>query len=595
MNFLKNVLSTIVGLFIFCIIFFFGAMIITAAIGAAGLSSGDGIVKVENNSILELELDGIYHDYSGKYNDPWMVMVQTSAAPSFQEVLKAIDEAKNDDKIKGISIKDTYISIGLGQMKELRDKLIEFKESGKFIVAYSNAMNQENYYIASVADRIYLNPVGSVDFRGLYSEIMFFKDFQEKYGVKMEVIRHGKYKSAVEPYLENEISAENREQMTELLKSFWSTWLNDISKSRNISIENLQIIADELGARNAQLAIDNKIIDELAYEDEYNAYLKGEIDLKKDSELKDRIVSIQDYSNLKRNSPSKNTAKDKIAIVYAQGEIRDGEGSVDIISDTPIREALQKIREDDNFKAVVLRVDSPGGSALTSELIWREIELTKKVKPVVVSMGNYAASGGYYIAAGAHKIIADPTTLTGSIGVFGALPNFKGLTDNMGIHTSIVTTNKNSHPYSVFQPLESETRELITEGIEEVYSTFIQRVAEGRKMTTDQVNAIAQGRIWTGTQALELGLVDQLGNLETALAEAAKLAEIKEYRTTSFPEYDTKFGFKNLLGMMQVKTSKEAMLKEELGEESYRLIQKIRDIHAREGAQLLLPYEIRIR
>ncbi|HTO35983.1 MAG TPA: signal peptide peptidase SppA [Flavobacterium sp.] len=588
MKFLGNVLATIVGIFVFLILAFFGLIIIAAIAG-----SGSDMPKVDNNSVIELDLSAISHDYAGKFKDPFISMINKEKGVGFIDVLSAIENAKEDEKIKGISIINSSTALGLAQSKALRDKLEEFKSSGKFIVSYADYFMQNEYYINSVADTIFLNPIGQMDFKGLASEVMFFKDFQEKSGIKMEVIRHGKYKSAVEPFLANEISEENREQIHSLLNSVWSSIVNDISKSRSISVEELNRIATELDARTPELAIKNKLVDKIAYEDEYHNGIRKALGVEVDKDYKK--ISIKDYTQTVSGTPQKGAAKDRIAVIYAQGEITGGEGNVNYIGEGSMRRSLQEARKNKNVKAIVLRIDSPGGSALTSELIWREIELTKKVKPIVVSMGNLAASGGYYIACGANKIIAEPTTITGSIGVFGALPNFSPLSKRIGINTSLVTTHENAANYSVFQPLDSKFTELVTESIENIYSTFVNRVATGRNMTVEQVDAVAQGRVWTGTEALENGLVDQLGGLEIALEEAAKLAEIDSYKTQSFPEYDIKFGFDNMFEYLSLKQSKEALIKQEIGEEGYQTLQQLRRMQEKKGVQVLMPFELNIK
>ncbi|GGD13124.1 signal peptide peptidase SppA [Flavobacterium orientale] len=590
MKFLGNIIATVIGIFVFMMLVFFGFILLGAIFG-----SGDSdIVKVEKNSVIELNLENIYLDYKGKYSDPLVTFLSKNTEVGFSDVINAIEHAKNDDKIKGISILNNFSSLGLAQSKSLREKLIDFKKSGKFVVAYSNYLTQRDYYLNSVADTIYLNPVGEMEFKGLSSEILFFKDLQEKSGVKMEVIRHGKYKSAVEPFLENEISEENREQMTSLLNSVWTSIVEDISKSRKISVDSLNSIATNLSARTPELALSSKLIDKIGYEDEYHDGIRTALKVDFDEDYKS--IEIADYAQNFLTKPSKVSTKDKIAVIYAQGEIMGGDGDVTIIGEGAMRKALIEARKDENIKAIVLRIDSPGGSALTSELIWREIEITKKAKPVVVSMGNVAASGGYYIACNADKIIAEPTTITGSIGVFGAIPNMTELSKKIGINTSIIKTHDNAAEYSVFKPLDPTLKATITESIENIYSTFVTRVAVGRKMTFAQVDEIAQGRVWTGTEALELGLVDQLGGLDNALAEAAKLAKIKKYKVQNLPEFDKNFmDFLSDSNSLPFAKSKEAYIREEIGIEAYQTLQQIKKVSQQKGVQAMMPYEIRIK
>ena len=587
MRFLGNVLATIVGIFIFCMIFFFGIIIIGAIAG-----SGEDTVKVKENSVIELDLSKVSLDYAGKTNYKDFNYFEAHH-DGVTDILNAIEAAKTDDKIKGISILNNQSQLGLAQSKAVRDKLEEFKKSGKFVYAYANYYTQGEYYLNSVADQVYLNPMGEVDFKGLSSEIIYMKDLQEKSGVKMEVIRHGKYKSAVEPFLAQEMSPENREQMTVLLNSVWNTIVADISKSRKLSIAQLNAIANTLGARTPELALANKLVDKVAYEDEYHDMIRAK--LKVDKKEKYDIVSITDYAKKASSTVEDYSKNDIIAVIYAQGEIAGGEGDVNVIGEGSIKRSLQEAREDKDVKAIVLRVNSPGGSALTSELIWREIEITKKVKPVVVSMGNYAASGGYYIAANADRIFAEPNTITGSIGVFGMLPNMNQLGKNIGINAEQVKTHENASGYSVFEPIDENFKGFVLESIEKTYATFLKRVADGRKMTTAQVDAIAQGRVWTGVDAHKLGLVDEIGGLDAAIKYAAKLGKTSSYRTENYPEYEKSFEdmLANFTGMAMFKT-KEQLLKEQLGEEGFQMLEQIKRVKSRKGIQAIMPYEIQI-
>ncbi|MBP9848456.1 MAG: signal peptide peptidase SppA [Flavobacterium sp.] len=587
MRFLGNVLATIVGIFIFCMIFFFGIIIIGAIAGG-----DEDTVSVKNNSVIELDLSKVTLDYAGKTNYKDFSYFEAEH-DGVTDILNAIEAAKTDDKIKGISILNNQSQLGLAQSKAVRDKLEEFKKSGKFVYAYANFFTQGEYYLNSVADQVYLNPMGEVDFKGLSAEILYMKDLQEKTGVKMEVIRHGKYKSAVEPFLTQEMSPENREQMTVLLNSVWSTIVSDIAKSRKLTVVQLNAIANSLGARTPELALANKLVDKVAYEDEYHDAIRAK--LKLDKKEKYDFVSITDYAKKAASTVEDYSKNDIIAIIYAQGEIMDGEGDVNIIGEGSINRSLKEAREDDDVKAIVLRVDSPGGNALTSELIWREIEITKKVKPVVVSMGNYAASGGYYIAANADRIFAEPNTITGSIGVFGMLPNMNQLGKNIGINAEQVKTHDNASGYSVFEPIDENFKGYVLESIERIYATFLKRVADGRKMTTAQVDAIAQGRVWTGIDAHKLGLVDEIGGLDAAIKYAAKLGKTSSYRTENYPEYEKSFDdlLANFTGMAMFKT-KEQLLKEQLGEEGFQMLEQIKRVKSRKGIQAMMPYEIEI-
>ncbi|RTL13084.1 MAG: signal peptide peptidase SppA [Flavobacteriaceae bacterium] len=587
MRFLGNVLATIVGLFVFSIIAFFGIIIIGAIAG-----SGDDAVTVKNNSVIELDLSKVSLDYAGKTNYKDFNYFEAHH-DGVTDILNAIEVAKTDDKIKGISILNNQSQLGLAQSKAIRDKLEEFKKSGKFVYAYANYYSQGEYYLNSVADQVYLNPMGEVDLKGLSAEIIYMKDLQEKTGVKMEVIRHGKYKSAVEPFLAQEMSPENREQMTVLLNSVWNTIVGDIAKSRKLSVAQLNAIANTLGARTPELALANKLVDKVAYEDEYHDMIRAK--LKLDKKEKYDFVSITDYAKTAASTVEDYTKTDIIAVIYAQGEIAGGEGDVNVIGEGSIKRSLQEARENDDIKAIVLRVNSPGGSALTSELIWREIEITKKTKPVVVSMGNYAASGGYYISANADRIFAEPNTITGSIGVFGMLPNMNQLGKNIGINAEQVKTHENASGYSVFEPMDENFKGFVLESIEKTYATFLKRVADGRKMKTEEVDAIAQGRVWTGVDAQKLGLVDEIGGLDDAIKYAAKLGKTDSYRTENFPEYEKSFEdlLANFTGMAMFKT-KEQLLKEQLGEEGFQMLEQIKRVKSRKGIQAMMPYEIEI-
>lgn len=585
MKFLGNVVATVIGIFVFIMLFFFGVILIGTIFG------GDDSVTVKADSVIELDLKEINNDYAGKFTDPWVTEFSKDGKIGLTDVINAIEAAKTDDKIKGISILNDESSLGLAQYKALRNALESFKKSGKFVWAYANTYSQKEYYLNSVANTIYLNPVGDLDFKGLSSEVMFFKNFQEKTGIHMEVIRHGKYKSAVEPFLENKMSDANREQITALLNSIWSTVVTDISKSRNISVSKLNEIANGLLARTPEMAKNQHLVDIVAYEDVYHNAIKKALKVTGDEDY--NKISISDYTQNYITTALTNTATNEIAIIYAQGEIGSGEGDVNQIGEGSMRRSLKEARENEDVKAIVLRIDSPGGSALTSDLIWREIEITKKVKPVVASMGNYAASGGYYIACNANKIFAENNTITGSIGVFGVLPNFSPLANKLGINTEQVKTHENSANYSPFVPVDEKFKAFTLESVENIYNTFVTHVAEGRKMTFNQVDAIAQGRVWSGSEALKIGLVDKIGGLNDAINEAAKIAKIKSYSTRNYPEYEKNLS--DVLSGLPFAQSKETFIKEEIGEENYLLIEHIKRLQKLKGAQAIMPYSINIK
>lgn len=585
MKFLSNVIATVVGLFVFLMLMFFGIIFIATLFGGESESE-----SLKNNSVLELNLEDVKYDYAGKYKDPWMSFFSEEENIGLSDIINAIDIASMDDNIKGISILNNVSNLGMTQSKDLRNALANFKKSGKFVMAYANTYTQKEYYLNSVASSIYLNPVGELDFKGLSSEIMFYKDLQDKTGVKMEVLRHGKYKSAVEPFLENKMSDANREQTASLLQSIWNSVANDIAKSRNISVDKLNQIANRLLARTPEMAKKEGLIDYIAYEDKYHNDLKKALKIKPNKEY--NKISISDYTHKMISTALMNESEDKIAIIYAQGEIMSGEGDVNTIGEGSMRRSLQEARKDKNIKAIVLRIDSPGGNALTSDLIWREVELTKKVKPVVVSMGNYAASGGYYMACNANTIFAQNNTITGSIGVFGILPNFSQLTKKIGINIEQVKTHENASDYSPFVPMDENFKAVTLEGIEHVYKTFISHVAQGRKMNFAAVDSIAQGRVWSGSEALKIGLIDKIGGLNAAIVEAAKLSKTQNYSTQNFPVYEKNLN--DVFSNFPLGSSKANIIKEEIGNENYQLLQQIKKFQSRKGIQALLPFEMAI-
>lgn len=586
MNFLRNLLAAVIG----CLIAF-GIIFVMFLVLAALIGQGEDTVVVKDNSVLEIQLQTPINDYVGMdESNPFAGLFNVNQG--LDEILHAINVAKEDNKIKGISLNNNVIMAGLSQTQAIRDALSDFAESGKFIYAYGDFYTQKDYYLASVANEVYLNPVGALDFKGLSTEVLFFKDLQEKSGIKMEVIRHGKYKSAVEPFLANEMSEANRTQIKELLDALWHSMLTNISKSKDISVEDLNHIADTLGTRTSKYAALSGLIDEVVYFDEYESMIKEKMGVDTTDDL--NYVPISDYirtaSKIKINSGT-----EKIAVIFAQGEIWYGEGGSDVIGQGIINDALKKAREDKNVKAIVLRVNSPGGSALASDIIWREIEITKQSKPVVVSMGDVAASGGYYIAAGADKIFAEPTTITGSIGVFGTIPNISELAENIGVNAEQVGTNKNSVDYSLFEPMNDSFRSNVLEGIEATYETFLDRVAQGRGFTLAQADSVAQGRVWSGVDAKRLGLVDELGGLDEAIAAAAEMVELDNYGIRKLPKY--KSDFEKLMEDLGGATtkSKESIIQEEIGAEAYAILREIKLAMQNKGVQARMPFTLNIK
>lgn len=586
MNFLRNLLAAILG----CL-FAFGIIFVMFFVFASLFGSSEDAVVIKKNSVLELQLQLPISDYVGSSTDDPFASFY-SESQGLDEILNAIVVAKEDEDIKGISINNNFIMAGLAQTQAIRTALQDFKSSGKFIYTYGDMYMQKDYYLASVADSIFINPVGILDFRGLSSEVLFYKDLQEKTGVKMEVIRHGKYKSAVEPYLANEMSVANRTQIKELIASLWNSMIEEIADGRNILPYDLNVIADTLGGRSPELAKASGLIDDIVFYDQYEDKLKFAVDSVLDKDL--NIVLLEDYV-IRANKKIKKSGSNKIAVIFAQGEIIYGEGSSSLIGQGMMNKAIIKAKEDDKIKAIVLRVDSPGGSALTSDIIWREIELAKEVKPVIVSMGNVAASGGYYIAAGADKIFAEPTTITGSIGVFGVVPNVSELAADMGVNAEQVGTNKNSVEYSLFEPMDDTFRSVVQESVESTYETFLERVAQGRNKTVAEIDSMAQGRVWSGVDAKRIGLVDELGNLNDAIEEAAKMADLKEYGIKKFPRYKT--GIERLMeDMGGVSTSaKKSLIEEEIGVEAYGILKQVKSVMEQKGIQARIPFVLDIK
>ncbi|MGB3151569.1 MAG: signal peptide peptidase SppA [Maribacter sp.] len=586
MNFLRNFLASILG----CMVAF-GIIFIMFFVFVSLISTDEDSVVVKDSSILEIQLQRPISDYTGSNDlDPFYGIFEESQG--LDEILHAIVVAKDDERIKGISINNNFIIAGLAQIQTLRKTLLDFKNTGKFIYTYGDFYTQKDYYLASVADSIFLNPVGVLDFKGLSSEVLFFKDLQEKTGVKMEVIRHGKYKSAVEPFLENEMSDANRSQITALIQSLWNSMVSEISDGRGISEESLNVIADTLGGRSPKYAKMNGLIDDIVFYDEYENILRDALSYGKGDKI--NYITIDDYTKYSNKKVLK-SGSDKIAVVFSQGEIFYGEGGPNVIGQGIINNALIKAREDKNVKAIVLRVNSPGGSALTSDIIWREVELTKAVKPVVVSMGNMATSGGYYIAAAADKIYAEPTTITGSIGVFGTIPNMSGLAKSIGINAEQVGTNTNSIDYSLFEPMKDEFRNTVEESIEETYGTFLQRVSKGRNISMERADSLAQGRVWSGVDAKRIGLVDELGTLEDAIAAAASMVELDEYGIKKLPKY--KSGFERFMEDLNGASAKikENIIREEIGNEAHSILLEIKSVMKQKGVQARIPFMLNIK
>jgi protease-4 len=587
MNFTRSFFASVLGtLTAFGLLFVILLLIISAT--ASIFNASTGVRTLSDNSILNLDLNLPIVERPPVFDEIQSILGLEEEVLGLPNILSAIKIAAENPKIQGIRLRSDFISSGWAQTHSIRKALKDFKSKDKFIYAYGDVFTQKGYFLASVADSIFLNPVGALEFKGLASEVLYYKDFQDKYGFKMEVVRHGKYKSAVEPFLENEMSAENKFQIHTLLNDIWSTLREEISISRDLLPETLDGIVSSNKIAISEDAVSSKLIDGLAYEDVFDEKIKTRLGLDIDEKLKK--VSINSVNSTKESYDA--SIKDRIAVVFAKGPILYGEGSESIIAQGIFVETLEELSKDDWIKAVVLRVDSPGGSALTSELIWRTIEKLKKSKPGIVSMGNVAASGGYYIAAGADHIFADPLSITGSIGVFATLPNVKGFLDDIGIQAQSVETHPNALGYSPFQTLNKSYEQQMISGIENIYDIFKERVIQGRELSPEAVENLAQGRVWSGKQALKLGLIDDLGDLQDAITLAANDLDIEDYNVIEYPKFED-----NLENMLKgITPSLEAInpLKNLMPEQMMLILESNQSRGPSPYIQTLLPFELRI-
>lgn len=579
-----SMLGTIITLFL--------AFLILMGIIVSAISSTKEEVKISDNSILHIKFEGIVNDRSS--NNPFEGFdfnnMKNKTELGLNDILKTLKKAKDDPKIKGIFLDLSDIQFGVATLEEIRNELKEFKKSGKFIYSYSETYSQKAYYLATVSDVIALNKEGSIDFHGLGAELMFFKGLLKKLDVEMQIIRHGKYKSAIEPFMLDKMSNENREQTRQFLSGIWEHIVGEISQARKISVDQLQNIADSLLIQTPEDALKYGFIDKIAYKDEVINDLKTKsgIDDKKDLEL----VTLLKYKEADPAKKEIKFTKNKIAVVYAVGSITGGEGNDAVIGSEKISKAIREARIDSTVKAIVLRVNSPGGDALASEVIWREVVLAKNTKPVVVSMGDYAASGGYYIACGATKIVASPSTITGSIGVFGMIPNMQKLFNNkLGITFDTVMTNKNAITVSGTRPLSTYQEKVIQNQIERIYKTFITHVAEGRNMSVEAVDNIGQGRVWNGYDAKKIGLIDEFGGLDKAVEIAKTLAKVDEYKIIEYPKQ--KEFFQQILDELKGEEAKTKLIKSELGD-NYIFYKTVQNINNMKGLQARIPYLINI-
>lgn len=544
--------------------------------------------SIPKNSVLELTLDAPIAERSSDALTYSLQGIQSYIG--LDDILRAIEEAKTDDKIKGISLNLTTVSASPATLEEIRKALQDFKKtSGKFVYAYSDTYSQSAYYIASIADKIYLNPQGTVDMRGMCLQNLYFKGLLDMLQIDVEVVKHGRYKSAVEPYSRYDMSEASREQSEALANSIWGTFTNDISLSRNISVEQLNEIADSLLIQRGADALHYKLVDELNYRTEYLKAIKAKCEVKEDKKI--TLVSLDDYKK-SWDKLSVKSRTDKVAVIYAVGEIIDGEGSESIIGSTSLCREIRRAAQDEKVKAIVLRVNSPGGSALASEVIWNEIEQAKAAgKVVVTSMGDYAASGGYYISCNSDAIVAEPTTITGSIGVFGMIPSFGNFLSNyLQINVDGVNTNAHSDALRGYRPMDEKESEFMQNSVDETYATFLNRVAKGRKMSVEDVDSIGMGRVWTGKDALKIGLVNKLGNLEDAIALAAQKADLGDkYEIIYYPE--KKSFWESLSNNNKEEDNQvEVLIRTELGE-LYPAFAALRQIRHLKGVQARLPME----
>lgn len=588
-QFFKMMLASMTGFVLAIFVFFFLAIMIISGM-VMGLKS-DKEVTVRDQSVLEITLDRPIPERSSDnpFEDFDFSSFSSKQSMGLDDILKNIEKAAKDDRIKGIFLNLTSVQSGMANLEEIRNALLTFKDSKKFIYAYSEYYTQGGYYLSSVADSIFIHPEGGMDFRGLRAELMFFKGTLAKLELEPQVIRHGKFKSAVEPFVNDKMSPENREQIRTFVDGIWKHFLAQIGASRKIDPAAIQVMADEFALRDPAKAAELKIVDAVVYYDQVMESLRRASGLEKENE-KIRFVALSKYDNAQVKS-DKTHSSQKIAVVYAVGDIVSGKGSEQQIGSETISEAIRKARLDTNVKAIVLRVNSPGGSALASDVIWREAVLAKKAKPLVVSMGNYAASGGYYISCAADTIVAQPNTLTGSIGVFGLLLNAQKMFNNkLGITFDTVKTARYADLGTISRPLTGDERALIQEEIEKIYDTFISHVAEGRRMEKSAVDQIGEGRIWSGTDALRLGLVDKLGGLNTAIDVAAGMAGLENYRITSLPEQ------KEFLQKLMEDLNSEVrtyFVRNELGE-NYTYYHSLQQLLNNKGIQARIPYTLEI-
>lgn len=579
-SFIKNVFANIVAIFIIGIV---GFIILISFIAMA--SAGDSGDKITKNSVLTIDYNTHIIDSPTEDEESILNMKENIKNVMIYDMLKAIEKAKTDENIKGISIETDMISAGITQIDNIREALEDFKKSGKFVLAYGNNVSQTAFYLGSVADQYYLHPAGGIELKGLSAEVVFLKDFTEKYGITPQILRYGKYKSAVEPFLRNNLSEENKEQISTMLNDIWQKTSEKIAKSRKIETQQFQNIVDSLYAIIPDNNIKYRLADKLIQKSEYDNILKTKLKLDKDENL--NRVSFSSYIE----SIKTEYQKDKIAILYASGEINNGKGYDNIYSETLIKD-IKKLADDETIKAVVLRINSPGGSANASDEILFELNNLKKKKPLIVSFGDYAASGGYYIAMAADKIYSEPNTLTGSIGVFGVIPNVKGLANQNGITSETVNTNANSNMHSLINGLSAGAETILTKNVEQTYKRFVHFVTQNRKQTFEQIDAAGGGRVWSGSRAKSLGLVDELGTINDALKFAANKAKVSQYEVEAYPKKKT--AIEQFFGTTDDEDIYAKIIKAKMGKQNYKIYQQLTNPKVKNQILMEMPFEINL-
>ncbi|MFW0718778.1 signal peptide peptidase SppA [Pedobacter sp. N23S346] len=586
-DFFKYLFASMLGFFLSLVVIFIIVFVII--VGAISSLNDDKTISVDNNSVLFLNLDQPVTERTPKnpFGNLPILGSDEKNGIGLNDLLRSIKRAKTDDNIKCIYLNVSSPNAGYATMREVRNALIDFKKSHKKIISYSEVYTQSAYYLASVADKIYLNPEGALEFKGFSSELTFFKGTLEKVGVEMQVIRVGNYKSAVEPFILDKMSDYNRKQVTAYVGGLYNTFLTDIAKSRDIKKDTLYNIADQYRIRQPQDALNYKMVDGLKYKDQILEELKGISGRTRSENI--RSVDINDYS---KNNTTAGDSKNKIAVIYANGEISGGEGNDNQIGSERISRAIRKARLDDDIKAIVIRVNSPGGSALASDVIWREVVLAKKEKPVIASFGDVAASGGYYIGCAADSIFVQPNTITGSIGVFGLIPNFQNLmTNKLGITFDGVKTGQYADIMATNRPMTEGERFIIQNELNRIYSGFVSRVADGRKKSKAYIDSIGGGHVWIGTDAVQIGLADRIGSFNDAINAAAKKAKIKDFKVLEYPDViDPLKSFMDE-GTDKIKTY---YTKQELGD-NYMLYQQMKKVIASSGIQARMPFQAVIR